>query len=124
MGTIYQIECLETGLVYIGKTTQTLKKRFSQHKNDSKIGQDRCTSYEVLKNGFAFASVIEIVDDENKLSEREYYYIQHTDCVNISGRAGKSYRKKILKKDYSNSDPLIEYFERCRITNEDYIRKK
>ena len=98
MGIIYQIECLETGLVYIGRTIRTLKQRFANHKSDFKGGRSK-SAFEVLKNGFAFASVIEIVDDENKLDEREYYHIQNTECVNDYD--GRSFDMKKYMKKYN-----------------------
>lgn len=124
MGLIYKIECLETGLVYIGQTTQTLKKRFGQHKSDFKA--DRCKSvYEVLKNGFAFPYVIEIVDDESKLSEREYYHIQNTECVNeYNGSCDyKQYRKEYYE---NNKQEILEKQKKYTENNRENIlvRKK
>ena len=109
MGLIYQIECLETGLVYIGQTTQTLKKRFADHKSKFKKGTNHTHSvYEVLKNGFAFASVVEIVDDDNKLCERERYFIQNNECVNYFDGSfdRKEYQTKYRE---ANLEKLKEY---------------
>ena len=108
MGLIYQIECLETGLVYIGQTKKTLKQRFGQHKCNFITGKNHTHSiFEVLKNGFAFPSIIEILEDDNKLCERERYFIQNTDCVNDRNRffnnkeyyeANKEKKKRISER--------------------------
>jgi hypothetical protein len=120
MGIIYQIECLETGLVYIGKTTQTLKGRFREHKCDFRNRPDKCSSYKVFKNGFAFPYVIEIVEDESKLSEREFYHIQNTDCVNYEdGRSyDKEFKKEYKKEWYKVNKKDISEEKRIKITCE------
>lgn len=132
MGIIYKIECLETGLVYYGQTTQTLKKRFISHKSKFKIGDNHTHSvYEVLKNGFAFASVVEVVDDESMLCEREFFYIKNNECVNqINGNSlddlyYTEYRKTYMEDYYKdNKENLLEYYKKYREANHEALLEK
>jgi hypothetical protein len=119
MGIIYQIQCLETWLVYIGKTTKTLKRRFTQHKSEYITGRSRGV-FEILKNGFAFSSVLEVVEDESKLSEREFYYIQNT-----TNRVNK-YDGTFDKKEYreTNKKANKEYSKKYRQDNKKTISEK
>ena len=84
MGIIYGIRCRTTEKVYIGKTTHTKEIRLQQHECAFRKGKNHTQSvFQVLEHGNHDIYEIEVVEDESKLSEREYYYIQHTDCVNI-----------------------------------------
>ena len=77
MGTIYEIICWTTGLRYIGKTTLDLKERLRTHQ------YSKSSSQLVLEHGNYEIYELEKVDDKTLLTEREFFYIQHTDCVNI-----------------------------------------
>ena len=89
MGTIYEIICWTTGLRYIGQTTQSLKRRLADHKCHKK-----CSSKLVLEHGNYEIYELEKMDNKTLLKEREKYYIQHTDCVNIL----TGYGRNILKR--------------------------
>lgn len=76
---IYKITCVPTGKCYIGRAA-SLKKRFSDHKNDLKRGNHRnsCLQRAHDKYGieqFAF-EIIEEISDSTILSEREKYWIK------------------------------------------------
>lgn len=110
MGTIYEIICWTTGLRYIGKTTSSLNKRLSQHK----CGKQWCSSKLVLEHGNYEIYELEKVDDKTLLKEREYYFIQHTDCVNISIGLClnmKIYKKEYVKKHYEKTRELIKKYQ-------------
>ena len=80
-------------------TTQKLKKRLGQH--ISKHYYNRyCSSKFVLEHGNFEIYELEIVEDESLLRERETYYIEHTDCVNIRTIVFdmKKYQKKYQKE--------------------------
>jgi ribosomal protein S27AE len=67
---IYKISSPNTDLVYVGKTNQTLGRRFSCHlSNDKRFlagkMKTRCTSYKVLEHGGAIIELIEESDDED-----------------------------------------------------------
>jgi hypothetical protein len=77
-----QIYCIEdcNGLKYVGSTIQTLKERFKVHKyhkkknnhcSSKKLDLDNCEIYQ-----------LEECDISHK-KERERYWINNTNCVNI-----------------------------------------
>ena len=114
MGTIYEIICWTTGRRYVGKTIQSLKTRLIEHRSRFKKGADYNPSvYSVLEHGNYEIYELERVGDESKLSEREFYHIQHTDCVNIIH--GICDRKQVLQK-YNNSKKGKETHKKYRET--------
>lgn len=91
---IYQIKNLINGLVYIGSTIN-FYMRFSRHKSDFNHGKHKnvhmqraFTKYGV--EAFEF-SILEVVTDLSKLSEREQYWIDITQCYDPF----KGYNKRL-----------------------------
>ena len=90
-----KIYCIEdiNGNIYIGSTIKPLSHRLSGHKCDT------CSSSRLdLYNSFIYT--IEDCDEEHR-KEREQYWIDNTDCVNInnvksfdSKQWGIKYRKE------------------------------
>lgn len=82
MGIIYQIKNRESGKIYVGKTARTLEIRMKEHLNETDTYIDRA----IQKYGIdAFdVSVIEECDDE-KLNEREIYWIAFYNCKKPNG---------------------------------------
>jgi len=119
MGIIYEIICWTTGLRYIGQTTQTLKKRMVSHKNHFKKKKRFCSSTLVLEHGNYESYELERIEDKNKLIEREKYYIQHTNCVNINGFG-------FDRKEYNeaNKEIHLKYAKEYRDTNNETISEK
>ena len=76
-GKIYKLVC-ETGLIYIGSTTQNLKDRLRDHKK--KGNGCKCKAFINPK-----IELIENVECETKteLLTRERYYIESIECVNL-----------------------------------------
>ena len=108
-GKIYKITCNETEKIYIGSTTQTLTKRFKQHKNNHKYwknGKYNNTSIFKLFDEYGKDSCnIELIEnypcDNNKeLELREAYYIRNNNCYNkyIPGRTIKEYYEENKEK--------------------------
>ena len=75
MGVIYKKTCSETGQVYYGKFEKTWDERFSSGWSDC-----RCRDFINPTHEF-----IEIDIPNDKLKEREDYYIQNFECVNVKG---------------------------------------
>src|SRR5699024_6185540 len=77
---IYMIKNEKTGRVYIGSSAD-IDKRFEYHINDLQRGNhgnyelQNDWSHSTGKNIFTFKE-LEILKDERKLLEREYYYIK------------------------------------------------
>jgi group I intron endonuclease len=136
-GKIYVIRNHINEKVYVGATTQSLSKRFGEHKRDYK----RDYNYKIYKAFLEYGIdkfYIELVENypcENKeqLNAREGYYIRQFDSYNngyngqIEGRTIKEYynenKAHILqnKKEYyeDNKDKIKQYREE----NKDKIKQ-
>lgn len=83
IGFIYKITSASTDKIYIGSTTETIKKRFKHHKYT-----DGCSSRLIISYGDAVSELIEEYEYEDviNLRKRERYYIElnRDICVNIS----------------------------------------
>ena len=79
MPFVYKISSPSTDKVYIGSTTRSLNRRFSQHKG---IGNNT-RSKEIIALGDAVIECLEKVDADT-MKERERYYIElmREKCVN------------------------------------------
>ena len=86
---IYGLKCNITNMLYIGSTKNTIKERFKQHKT----GNTSCVSKKIINNNDYIIYVIEECE-ENMRYEREQYWIDNTDNINIR-------RAIITKKDKS-----------------------
>jgi len=117
---IYKLECHTTGLIYIGKTTQKIYDRKGHHMYDYRNSKGTITAHKVMENDNWDIYEIERVDDKSKLSEREQYWIDNTECVNkcnsiqkVSGKeANRRYHERHRdivnegqrkKREYQNS---------------------
>ena len=123
-GKIYKIECLTTGLIYVGSTTKDyLSQRLAKHKshyNDYIQGKQRFnTSFTIIENNNYRIYLLEEVNCENKeqLLSREGHYIRTLECVNrcIAGRTQQQYRdenKERFKQRYiDNKEKIKQYYE-------------
>ena len=140
MYKIYKIVDNTNDNVYIGITTQTLKRRLNGHKH--KI---TCSSRNIIKNGDYRIELIEETDDKS----RERHWIENTECINITipGRTKKEWSKeyseknkerlaekqkewreenkdKILEWREENKDKILEYSEKNYEKNKEKIAKK
>ena len=77
MAYIYKITNTINGKMYIGKTEQTIEKRFQQHCNDSqRDGMSNRPLYKAMrKYGVEFFSIEEI-EQTDQPEEREIYWIE------------------------------------------------
>lgn len=77
MAYIYKITNTLNGKMYIGKTEQTIEKRFQQHCNDSqREGMENRPLYKAMrKYGVEFFSIEEI-EQTDQPEEREIYWIE------------------------------------------------
>jgi len=87
---IYKITSPNTDIVYVGKTTATLRQRLWGHHSQykgwlaGKPNISNCTSFKVLEHGDATIELIEETDD----ASREYHWINAIDntCNVVRGR--------------------------------------
>ena len=100
-GKIYKLECLTTGLIYVGSTTkQYLSQRMVQHKSEYMSYKDGkrgyITSFKIIEGDNYDIQLLESVNCNTKdeLLAREGHYIKTLECVNkyISGRTKQQYR--------------------------------
>jgi predicted GIY-YIG superfamily endonuclease len=110
-GKIYKVTCCETGNVYIGSTTISLKHRFTCHNTPS----NQCETRDFIN------PKIELIEDypcetKDELCWREREWMEKTDCVNkqrpIVTREEKRERKFETNKKYheENRDTINEKF--------------
>lgn len=83
---IYRIFCLENGKSYVGSTWKSFRSRWKQHL--SKLNTNNHHSHE-MQNAFNkygtdkfVAEILEIVEKEENLLDREAYYIEKYDSYN------------------------------------------
>jgi hypothetical protein len=94
--SIYKITNSENDFVYVGKTVKSLAQRLYEHELDyggwlsRGCRRDYISSFEILKFNSYKIELIETVDDENMLKDREKYYINHIDCVNMRSNTNVS----------------------------------
>ena len=91
-----KIYCIEdvNGLKYIGSTGKPLKHRLLKHKSKD----NKCSSYKLdLYNSFIYT--IEECDEENR-NEREQYWIDNTECVNIINVIRDKKKRKEYEKQW------------------------
>lgn len=119
MGIVYFIQCLETNEIYIGSTKQTIKKRMKNHRNDSKdTNKNTCSSKQIIDRRNYIYEILEEVEDNDNLRQREQYYIETTDCINmVNAFASDEVKKKqnIIKNN--------RYLEKNREKVNDHCRE-
>ena len=125
-GKIYKIECLTTGLIYVGSTTKKyLSERLTAHrtKYTSYKNGKYCfvTSFKVLEHNNYRIDLLETVDCNTKdeLRAREGFYIRALNCVNkkIEGRTDKEYY-------LDNKEKLSENAKEYYLENKEKILKR
>ena len=117
---IYKIQDNTNDKLYIGSTTQSLKKRLNKHKNDKK----KCSSYEIIENGDYIIAEIEKCDVENR-RYREQYWIDNTDCINKyrAYRTKEQRKEQKMKYNEKNKDKRREYDKKYHEKNKDKRRE-
>lgn len=83
---IYKITNKINGKIYIGQTTNTLKKRWSQHKSDKK-GYCKLLFFALNKYGENSFSVetLDYAENIEELNDKEKYYIEYLNTLAPNG---------------------------------------
>jgi hypothetical protein len=109
LGKIYRINCLTTGLCYVGSTAQpTLAKRLGDHVKNYKYwlkeGKQYVSSFEIIKNNNYQITLIQDYPCNNRdqLTRQERYWTNQLPCVNIIRNQGvvAELGKTAYKKQY------------------------
>ena len=119
---VYQIKCNKCHLVYVGETSQEIKKRFLQHKRDVKLNKKRT----FLVNHFNLPhhshenmtiGVLDTLPDDNKsiLRDKESFWINTlnsgypfglNDCIKGIG----------MISSFEATDHLFNPYFKCRLS--------
>jgi hypothetical protein len=126
---IYKIYSQNTEKVYIGCTSQLLRKRFNSHKyiyrqrlKGNTIGRF-CKSYLIFECGDVKIEVLEefVTDDTQKIKQRELYHILNygPNCVNVQ-RPGRTTKQHRLDNLEHYKQVKLKYYQ----TNGEEIKRK
>jgi len=140
--TVYLLECLTSGQIYIGITTNTLQQRLKIHiwhfNLYLKGKSSYVTSFEILKNNNYKISALTTASNKLSALKKEGYYIQfYVNTVNkiVSGRTPKEFAKeyylqnkekfKEKSKRYrqKNQEKIKEYNKEYRQKNQEYYKE-
>ena len=127
-GKIYKITNDYNNDIYVGSTCDTLAKRYSNHKKDSK--KERCQNMNIYKlmNEIGFDRFrIELIEnypceDRYQLRQKEGYYIRQMGTLNMKIECRTSKEWEEDNKDYMHEFRL-EY-EKLRIRPQNYFDKR
>ena len=95
MITIYGLKCNKTNMLYIGSTKNTISERFKIHKYNAKHNTGHCVCQEIINNNDYIIYEIEKCE-ENMRYEKEQYWIDNTDNINIRRAIMTKKHKSIL----------------------------
>ena len=112
---IYKIVDNSNGNIYIGQTSQDIKRRIAEHnyhfRNNDKYRY--CSSYQILANGDWSYEIVQDLLTKQVADDLEKYYIKNTpNCIN-------RYKLNFNQKKYT-----IDYNKNNKEKASDYYRKK
>tara|TARA_R110000803_G_scaffold42207_1_gene90632 strand:+ start:869 stop:1348 length:480 start_codon:yes stop_codon:yes gene_type:complete len=123
-GKIYKLIDYTNGDIYIGSTSQSLAKRKTKHKTDSRLHDTydkrnkliRYSSHKIIKNNNYDIILIEDYpcNSKDELRMREQYWMDSMECINSQ----RAYRTKEQEKDYNK-----EYFKQRAIKDKEKLKK-
>lgn len=122
MATVYKLICNCCGEFYVGATTRPLGKRFSSHKEHSKIFPNRKIYSHMKKHDYMFRiEKIKDVKEEDMLMEELKYYneLKPTLNNNIPLVLDKVGHKKEFMRKYEHKPKRIYYNKVIRKQNKE-----
>ena len=132
-GKIYMLKCTD-GFYYYGSTINTLTKRMTDHKKDSKLHADRYVYIHINDIGWDEVKCILVENypcaTKKELNEREDYYINKAQkendmfCLNFNRASVSQVELKDKQKQYreENKSKIKKYKKEYRAANADIIR--
>lgn len=133
-GKIYMLKCTD-GFYYYGSTINTLTKRMTDHKKDSKLHADRYVYIHINDIGWDEVKCILVENypctTKKELNEREDYYINRAQkendmlCLNLNRAYISEEELKDKQKQYreEHKNQIIAYKKEYRKDNADYIKQ-
>lgn len=126
-GKIYMIMTENSNDIYIGSTTQTIKRRLEEHESRFRQGIQYCSSQEILKQGnykivliknFACNSLLELETEETKFQKDLV-------CVNkVRARITDEEKKQYIKQyRIDNKETIKQQRKQYRIDNKESIKQ-
>tara|TARA_R110000765_G_scaffold271585_4_gene370349 strand:- start:1080 stop:1460 length:381 start_codon:yes stop_codon:yes gene_type:complete len=115
------IYCIEdcNSLKYVGSTKRTLNTRLIEHKYDKKTNKKKCSSKLLDLNNCKIIVLEEC--DNSKREEKEEYWINKINCVNINDLTYKhKKRKKQIQKRNIYAEKETQLFRTKKICNQCY----
>ena len=108
--SVYKLECNKTGLIYVGSTCHKLYDRKGKHMWDYRNPTSNISARKVIEGGDWDIHLLEEVDDKSLLKQREQYWIDTLDCVNVcSSYNTNSLRDASKKYHMKNKERRNEY---------------
>ena len=98
------------GDIYIGSTSQKINDRMKIHRADAKRNK-HCSSKKIINNNDYEVIIIEECDEENR-KEREQYWIDNLDCINIYNTIFN--KKEYMKKWWSERKEEKSKYDKTR----------
>ncbi len=87
MGIIYELYCLTSNTRYIGSSVLSKEDRLKYHEKHYraylKNKHNLVSSFDILKSNNYVINILENVEDENLLLEREQFYFENNECINV-----------------------------------------
>lgn len=118
IGYIYKITNLINNKIYIGQTSKTISRRWTQHISDSKRKSKDCALYRAFNkygiDNFQIEKIEECKTEE--LDEKEVYWISfynsfykgYNETLGGAGRKVLSLDESVVIKDYEHEKSLIK----------------
>ena len=114
MGVVYKKTCSDSGLIYYGKFEGTWEHRCS-------AGWSDCSCEYFVNPTHEF---IEIDIPNDKLVEREQFYINNNECVNIMGKYSHLTKAEYDKQyNINNKESITKRNKQYRIDNPEYFKQ-
>jgi hypothetical protein len=129
MGFIYSLKCNITGECYYGKSKKTKEERLRCHNSKG----NNCYSKEIILRGDYIFKIEEDFIENEKLSEREYFFITNNLCVNKNipyinsnnkNERNKIQMNKLYKQDEEFKNKQIKYSNEYYKNNKNLIDEK
>jgi predicted GIY-YIG superfamily endonuclease len=105
-GTVYCLKSSQTDKIYIGSTTQKLKRRLTKHKSDYRTQNNRngsyITSFEIVKYADVYIEELVAMEFESKYAMQllERFYIEQNKGYAVNQKIPTRIQSEYMKSYY------------------------